>query len=194
MATNDILTLAEAKAHLNITGSGSDTKVAALVTAASMLLDAAAKTFFVKRSVVELHWPRGKFLFPRARPVNSITSILDPAGNSVPAADYYLDTDRSFIAHVGYWPTAVNATNLPVPWSVTLSAGWFANTAAVAEDVKQACRLRLSAIWDRPNPDVSSVGVGGLSVSYGSAPGGGMAAELTDTDRLLLAQYINEVM
>jgi hypothetical protein len=181
MADTDLVTLDNLKVILGISGTARDTQLSMLISAASKLIERRCVTYFVKRAgIVEkragsanwnvkvLTYPvqQGvKNLYLDGRPINGVTSIVDPKGNTVEAIDYSIIARKGILRHAGYWPVAVDANNLPSEWTITYDAGLFDSTATVEEGLSLAC-VRLVQDMVQRGPGVGSKSANGVSVSY----------------------------
>jgi hypothetical protein len=85
----DLCTLAEAKAHLNISVSTFDAELASFITVASDLVEAEANRVWRDTSYVEYHKGGQVEIALLHTPVKTITSIVDESG-TVSASDYTL--------------------------------------------------------------------------------------------------------
>lgn len=168
MATYDAITLDEAKVFLALEGTSEDEVLARLISGTTLEVERKLGTQFVQRSVVERHEGGCKRIYPQVVPVVSVTSIVDPAGNTVPSTDYVVRQQR-WLEHFGRFNPAQTTAGQVTDWTVTFTAGWFASTSAVAADVKQEVLRAVAALRESPAAGVSSVGVGDLSISYLSA-------------------------
>jgi hypothetical protein len=179
MATLDAVTLPEVKAALSIDGTDEDLALARLITAVTLGLEKRLRTQFVQRSVVEYREGHAKRIYLQTCPIASVTSIVDPAGNTVPSTDYIVRQKR-WLEHYGCFPYAFTTSGQTTDWTITYTAGWFASTALVSSDVKTEVITAVAAVREQPSANVSSVKVGDLSVSYvesgassSNKPGGG---------------------
>lgn len=192
--TYDLISLAEAKTHLGISDTAQDALLEALITGVSFAIEAYCQTAFVQRTVTDimaggLDFRRNeKTLYLTRYPIVSVISITDPAGNTVPAADYVIYAAEGMLVHAGAWPVAQDSNGNIARWSVVYVAGRYTNTLAVDADVKLACTLLVAARYSRREGDIASKSIGGgdFSISYRSAQAGeSMPLEVT----ALLAAY-----
>lgn len=118
-----------------------------------------------------------------------MTSITDPAGNTVPAADYVIYKAEGMLIHAGAWPVAQDSSGNIARWSVIYVAGRYANTASVEANLKLACKLLVATRFSQREGDVASKQVGDLRISYREGPGdnGGLPVEVAS----LLAPYVS---
>jgi uncharacterized phiE125 gp8 family phage protein len=166
---NALADLGEVKAFLGVTTSADDALIEALTDAASDRIEQLCQTAFIIRSFVEYHEGARKRLFLQRYPITEVTSIADPAGNTIPATDYIIKKDRGILEHFGHFWVAQTTGGQPTQWTVTYKAGRFADTSVVTEDLKLACKQLVAKPYDQKVAGVSSVGVGDLSISYASA-------------------------
>lgn len=141
-ATEEPITLAEAKLHLRVDHSADDQLIGALITAARQAAEER-----MQRSILPQTWEKRLDLFPSGielprGPVVSITSIkfLDTAGalQTLDPADYQLDNTSDYLGWVVPavdvdWPDTQENINAV---RVRYLAGW-ANPAAVPAAIKQ---------------------------------------------------------
>lgn len=159
--TLDVISLAEAKAALNIPSSvtENDLEIGVYVTAASRVLDARCGPVVNRTLTAELHDGGSYEIWLKNRPVYSVTSVteydyttgttLTAESNSVKPADgYYLDSNqgrilrRSEDTSVRFQPGKNNV-------AVTYVAGRAATTAAVDELFKRAGAMLVQHNWRR---------------------------------------------
>lgn len=186
---NALISLVEAKSHLGITVADHDTLLEALVDGSSAAIEAYCRNIFVQRTVTEIAAGSVKRLYLKSYPIVSVTSITDPASNTVPSTDYVIYKAEGMLLHAGNWPVAQDTNGNVARWSVVYVAGRAANTAAVDADVKLACKLLVATRFSQRSGGIASKSVGDLSVSYreGQLESGGLPAEVT----ALLASYVS---
>lgn len=90
------------------------------------------------------------------RPVKTITSILDPAGNSIPSTNYVLNEELGILESYGLFPRAVRSTGQRDRWTVLYTAGHFNDDASVSEDAANAILDLVSDYFHKAGPDVQS--------------------------------------
>lgn len=178
----DVVTLAEAKAALNIQSSDTtqDTELASYVTAVSRRLDELCGAI-VKRTITAEEYPGGgAVVYLRWAPVSAtatttITSVSEYSSGSAQALtaetlaastgyDYSFDAVTGRLSRRSSWTDSTFATQKVV---VTYSAGRYATTAAVDPKFKVAATIMLAQLWRREQ------GVGG-SATFPIAAGGGI--------------------
>lgn len=172
-ATNDILTLAEARLAVRIP-TGQTSELEAMITGLSTMVDDLCGPV-VTRAVTEVvSGPYSGPILLMSTPVVSITSVVEHVGttNTTLAADtYQLDADghlaRLFARSAGYDITWTSGAR---NYTVTLSSGRYANTAAVGYSWKERFRSLLaakwqfeSATWQRNRDDFPVDELGGVS-------------------------------
>ena len=193
VSANALISLAEAKTHLGITDTANDTLLEALIDGASAAIEAFCQTVFVQRTITDIvaggPGLRCKRIYLTRYPIVSVTSITDPAANTVPATDYVIYKAEGMLIHAGAWPEAQDSNGNVARWSVVYIAGRAATTAAVEANLKLACKMLVAATFSRRESGIASKRVGDLSVSYHapSAEGGGMPPEVAS----LLAPYVS---
>jgi len=149
----DVLTLAEAKAHLRIATSGDDTLITALNSAAGLAIERRCRRAFITQTLLLTlpEWPGDVIYIPRPSLI-SVGSVKyrDTAGALQTEAGtvYHVETE----AHPGRVSLLAdqswsNTETHPQAVQVTYDAGYGAS-AAVPEDIKQAIRIQLDVLWD----------------------------------------------
>lgn len=143
----DVLTTAEAKAHLRVTTSDEDTIIDAYRDAATEVVQVFTGRQLVRATrILKLErWPDHVFTMPRA-PLAGITSIqyVDENGDTKAwgSSNYQVDTTsvpgRVAVAYDVLWPNLRGGDLLPV--TVTYTCG-FADAASVPEELKTAVRI-----------------------------------------------------
>lgn len=81
-----------------------------------------------------------KRLYLDRYPIVSVTSITDEDSETVASGDYRILENLGVLEHDGVWPLPTGE------WSIVYTAGRFADTDSVSEDVRLACNL-LVAHW-----------------------------------------------
>lgn len=176
MATLDVLSLAEAKAALNLSGVVvHDTEIAPWVTATSLLLDRKVGPI-VRRTVTdEIHDGGDGVIRTRLYPVHSFTTVTEYSGltATVLTVDTNLTHPATGYRPEAYAPNAALYSGRLVRRSggygsaypsgsgnvvITYVAGRFENTAAVDERFKSAARLTLQNLWNSQRPNLAQVG------------------------------------
>lgn len=186
MATLDVLTLAEGKQAVNLTGvSTSDAELALWITTVSLLLDRHVGPIVVRTVTNEMHDGGGSPLFSlygftgviflRRFPVTSFTTITEYSGTtatvltaetnlSKPSASYLAQRYGPDPAlYSGRLERRASGSCVPFPAGtgnvvVTYEAGRFSNTGTVDERFKAAARLTLASLWNSQRPNLAQVG------------------------------------
>lgn len=124
-------------------------------------------------------------------PLRSITSIADPAGNTVASTDYAVFHNWGYLE--GAFPVAVDSNGFPSYWTVTYKAGRYANTAAVPDDLKQAVAFT-AGDWlqhkSGGSGDVIRKAVGDLSIEYADTSSTGTK----DTKNLIVPEKVYRML
>ena len=190
-----LVTVEEAQTYLGITASGEAlTRLEMLIDGVSAALDDEYQTYFVKRAWTEVHAGGighrrgfGRRVHLHRAPIEAVVSVVDGEGTEVDADDYLVLGDLGILEHHTRWP-------LPVyRWSVTVSGGWFEDTAGVAADVKLEALSRVAARYQDPEGrEAESVKVGDLQISYGGSAAGGTSALGAPGGRPRLSRYWRE--
>ncbi len=195
MATTDLATVQEVKDILEITGSAKDTVLAALVSAASLRLERWCKVPLIQRAFTERHGggriagSRGssKRIWLRNYPIVSVASVVDE-GSSVQTlvenTDFYVDKELGLLEHYASFPAPYKG-NLLGEWVITHTAGRWAATASVTADAKLACALAVADSLARKTPSATSMGIGGLSMSFSDSGDFGLPADV----RSIMSSY-----
>lgn len=205
LSAHALITLEEVKALLGITSTSFDDKLTGIINFQSARLDRWCRVGLVQRTYVEQYLGSAKderTFYPelanpdrefftggqtreialRHYPVVSVASIEDGDGNSVASTDYHIRKRQGILEHFGGWPIPYDANELLGEWTITYTAGFFANTAAVTEDVKAAVFALVARQHSVLVPGVASMATGTLSVSFGdlseTAETGGLPAEV----------------
>jgi hypothetical protein len=165
MATYDAVTLIEVKTALSIDGTAEDVSLARLISATTLEVERLLGTQFVIREVVEQHEGGERRIYPQVLPIVAVSSVVDPAGNAVPAGQYVVRQKR-WLEHWGHFPLAFNSAGQQTDYTVTYTAGHFSSTSTVAPDVKAEIVRAVGTLREAPAAGVTSVSVGDLSISY----------------------------
>lgn len=159
------LTLAEAKAHLNVTTDTDDDLIIRQIKAATLLLENRTNRCFVTQTRIlkaddfcDSRYIRGRRIYPARSPLKSVSSLayLTSTGGSqtMPSSDYIASTGDQ----PGWISEAYNATwpsVYPQPNSVTLTyvAGHSTVSSGVPDHIKQAVGM-LVGHWYRNRESV----------------------------------------
>jgi hypothetical protein len=166
MATTDVVTLDKAKTVLNIDGTSEDGRLAHLISAVSLELEKRLGTAFIQRSFVEQKEGGRKRIYLDRLPIVTVASMTDPASNTKTLDTDYVIRQGRYLEGIGYFAHAVNDQGQRTDWTITYTAGWFADTASVAFDVRAEALRVIGALREAPAPNAQSVRVGDLAVSY----------------------------
>ncbi len=154
--TGEVVTLAEAKQQLRVTGTGDDEHINRLIQAARELVERDASLSLLTQTVVE---KRDEFptnndeaMVLHRPPLQSVTSIqyIDEAGSTqtMSTGDYEVDTVRTpgavWLTADATWPSEKSIQNAV---TITYKTGYTA-VAGVPEKAKQAILLMVEALYD----------------------------------------------
>lgn len=175
MATLDVLTLSEAKAALNLTGTTQyDEELPAWITGVSLALDSKVGPI-VKRTITdEVHDGSDGHIYTNLYPVVSITSVKEynnvtetvlTAETNVtkPASGYFAEryqNNPSLYSGLIRRSASGIAERYPLGSGnvvVTYVAGRFDDTVSVDERFKTAARLMLQNLWNSQRPSLGNV-------------------------------------
>jgi hypothetical protein len=161
VAALDIITLAEAKATVNLdpTDVTHDAELARFISAVSSRIDDLCGPV-VARSVTELHDGGDTTIRPRSTPVGAVTSLTEYVGTvptvltaesnvSKPAAGYLLDVEWVHNVKI-IRRNGGNDARFPLGRKnveLVYSAGRAANTAAVPDVFRMAAALTVQHMW-----------------------------------------------
>jgi Phage gp6-like head-tail connector protein len=134
-----LLSLAEAKAHLNITGTSSDDELRNFLSAATELIESKVGPC-VPRTFTERVSQGACQLALSHYPVTSVTSVTSvwPGGPSWTAEELFTDTDAGIVAQVTLWPFWWG------PWDVAYVSG----RQVIPERFLHACKELVRHLWE----------------------------------------------
>jgi hypothetical protein len=187
-AITDVVKIDLAKAVLQIDGTSEDSRLAHLISAVSLELEKRLGTAFVQREFTEKKAGGVKRIYLDHLPIVSITSVTDPAGNTLTVDTQFVVRQDRYLEALGYFSQAVNSQGQRTDWTIVYQAGWFADTASVAHDVRAEALRVIGALREAPAPNAQSVRVDDLAVTYrdvGSEKGG----TVLDESMNVLADY-----
>ncbi len=153
----DLVTLAEAKAHLRVEHSAEDTLIQDYTTAAIELLDGRYGT--LGRALVNQTWILKLPCFPASRvielPLPPLVSVTDikyndtaSAEQTMTATDYTVQADhfvgRIVLGSDKSWPSTDNEVDAV---TITYVAGFGATSAAVPAAIKAAARVIIGELY-----------------------------------------------
>lgn len=156
---SEVVTSAEAKAHLRVESTDDDALIIAYLTAARAHMD--GRDGILGRALMTQTWELVLDAFPTAAislplpPLQSITSIKYQDSSNVEqtldAADYVVDTtsESSRVYPVTSWPSTYSTPNAV---TIRFVAG-YGNASAVPEPIKTAIKLKVQALYDNVPPD-----------------------------------------
>jgi len=168
-ATEEPVTLDEAKAHLRIDHDDEDDHIAALITAARQWAEMYTRRQFISATyTLYLDWFPGEIVVPRP-PLISVTSIsyLDTAGasqtlaTSVYAVDAVALPGRIRLKFNESWPGTRTIENAV---TVVYIAGYGAATA-VPETAKAALKLLVAHLYENREPYIVGTSVSALPMA-----------------------------
>jgi hypothetical protein len=165
-ATTDVIKIDLVKAVLQIDGTSEDARLAHLISAVSLELEKRLGTAFVQRSFTEKKAGGGKRIYLDRPPIVTIASMADPAGNTLTADTEFVVRQDRYLEAIGYFTHGVNDEGQRTDWTIQYTAGWFADTASVAHDVRAEALRVIGALREAPAPTAQSVRVGDLAVTY----------------------------
>jgi hypothetical protein len=99
-------------------------------------------------------------------PIVSVSSIVDPAGNSIDADDYWIDYEDSSLRTAGRFQRPVDANGHESYWTITYVGGQAVDTAAVPYNIKTAAKMWVSQLFTNPMQNITSKTLGDFSQSY----------------------------
>ncbi|WP_433382797.1 hypothetical protein [Streptosporangium sp. CA-115845] len=138
----ELVTLAEAKAHLNIPASrtGDDEEISRFIGALTAPIERHVG-IVLPVTVTERCWGGRRSLLLAHRPVQSIGSVTLPGGRTVPGSGYDLDGDAGVLhrmagGHLSCWERG------------RIAVVYTAGLAAVPAHVRQAALIILGHLWE----------------------------------------------
>lgn len=159
-ATIKALTVAEAKAHLNVTHTEDDSLISDYIDAATKVIEDRCRRCFVeqtRRLVMtgfdDRRYVHDRVIYPPRSPLNSVSSITyiatDATTTTLASSDYivsaYESPGRISEGYSATWPATYGVAD---DVTVTYLVGSSTTTAGVPANVKQAIRM-LVAHWYR---------------------------------------------
>lgn len=190
----NLISLAEAKAYINVTDSSHDARIQAIIDGASALIEDFCQNAMVIRSFTEhytggigIHKGGAKRLYLKKFPVVSVASITDDAGNTIPASQYVIWPEKGELEHFGYWYVPQTMNGAPGRWTVVYTAGRYANTAAVNPSLKLATNMLTAGRWMARSPGIMRQRIGELDIQWDrNLEAEGLPAEV----RSILGPYV----
>lgn len=171
---SDLISLAEARNYPGMPASGEADLIRALISACSLALEESCETAFIRRVFTEdyaheylIRRPdRDNYIQLRRYPIYSVTSITNPAGNTIAATDYWIDKPHGRLVCAGVWDVPQDSNGFVTYWTIVYTAGRYAASANVPANLKMACKMMVASLYGRPDRDVVSKSVGDLSLNY----------------------------
>lgn len=138
MAT--LVTLADAKAHLNISGSGDDAEIFGMVEAVTEPIERIVGSV-LQQSCTERHDGARPGIALMRRPVLSVASVTLPGGGTVTSGGYELDGGAGVLTRMmGGYPAVWEAGRIVVVYTAGLSA--------VPAHVRLAALITVQHLWE----------------------------------------------
>jgi hypothetical protein len=158
-----VLTLAEAKAHLNIPDSDSDAELQTFIDAAEAAL--AARVGPLGPTTTTARVAGGRTLSLPVAPAVSITSVTPVGGTALTVGSLYLDKDAGVISYS--YPSGLT---FPYSWyDVVYVAGRAAN--ACPDDLLMADKELLRHMWTTQRPSGGRFSSGSSDSAANTIPG-----------------------
>lgn len=182
--TYDLLTLAEAKAAINVATSDTtvDTELAQVITAASRMCDQVYGPVVTRTVTSEVHDGGLGTIWPRQTPALSVTSVTEydyttstaltaETNLSKPSSGYLLVGDGHRVKLLRR--SAGSDAKFPAGRGnvlVTYTAGRYASTAAVDARFKEACAVVVVHLWQHRGAGSGATGFAGEGPAFGAVP------------------------
>ena len=176
MAATDAITLAEAKAALNITGDGvvNDVELGQVVSAATALVEEWVGPLVIRSFSESLDGGSGEvWLTNEPVSVTSVTEYVGTSGTALTAeaagvAGGYLADGRALYRRTGAYDRAWRYGRRNV--AVTYTAGRYADTASVGPLAKEATVICLVHLWQHRGAGSGAGIQGGDGPAFGAVP------------------------
>lgn len=160
--TSEPVTLSEAKVHLRVGSSAEDTLISALIAAARQVAENECRRAFITQTwekTLDLFPEAIELPYPRTIGVTAITYLdRDGAAQTLSPASYLVDTKSEpgwVTPAYGYaWPETYLVPNAV---TVTYTAGYGANGAAVPNAIKQWILLMVGHYFENREASVPGV-------------------------------------
>lgn len=137
-----VLTLADAKIHLNINVSTTDVELQAFIDAAESAIAAKVGPLSVTAGTDRVRGAGKELILPRA-PVVAVTAITPVGGSALDLSSVVVDYRAGIIAYVA--ATQYNFARFPLPWyDVTYTAG----RSTVPADMLHAVKELVRHLWE----------------------------------------------
>jgi len=197
VSTYSLISLSEMKNFPGFTSlaSSEDAILEALIDAVTLDFESEWGCYGVQRTAIsERHnWksividsPGASKIWLTHSPVVSITSITDPAVNTVLSTAYSIDYDDGCLVNPCGWTVPVDANGFESHWTVVYTAGHVAATANVPANIKQAAKMWCASLYKRTDRDVTSKKIGELTLTYRD---GGANAGLPPEIRSMISEW-----
>ncbi len=147
------VSLVEAKAHLGVTITDDDARITSLIKGAREWAENdSGRSFITQTWEAKIDaFPLGNIIKLPKTPIQSITSVayIDTNGDSQTFTDFTLDIlgERIYLDYGESWPSTQDIENAV---TITYVAGYGA-AASVPEPIKQAIKLQIEKMFDRPD-------------------------------------------
>ncbi len=128
--------------------------------------EAYAGTSLLHKTYAEKQEGGVSYWYTYHRPIVSVTSIADPAGNVITSDRYLIEGEFGLINSYGLFPTARRTDGARDRWLVTYVSGVFATEAAVEANFKVGALLIIAKLFHNPEPQVQSRTEGKSTTSY----------------------------
>lgn len=162
MATNDVITLSEAKQHLSIMGNSApaeDAVLATYITAVSLRLDDLCGPIVIRTVSSESHDGGEYEIFLRKAPVATVTSVVEynqTTATSLTAETNAAKTGNDYLVDLPTGKLIRRTNGVDYRFNigrknivVTYTAGRAASTSAVDSKFKLAAGMMLAHLWRR---------------------------------------------
>ena len=164
MAISDyaLVTLADLKVYLGISGTDYDTKLEDLIDSVSFAVENYIGGYGVVRTIsTELHDGDSvcEYLQLRHYPISSVT-LIEVDSTEVSSTYYTVDKQAGLVKYSGGWSSGEQ--NIDVDYV----AGLYADTASVNDSLKLVCKMWIADLYQNTNPNVKSETLGDYSVAY----------------------------
>ena len=183
VSVSDVLT------YLGLPTDGSeDARVGDILAGIRAQVEQHVGTPLVRETKVEDFDAGDHVYYTYYRPIVSVTSIVDPAGNTLGSDDYVLQKEEGRLIFYSYIPRPVNSDGTLARWTITYVAGLFADEESIRPDIALAIRDLCAQHYHRPEPDVQAVRTLDQATSY--IPNPNSTFVLPPRVQHLLAPYV----
>jgi len=181
VATTSLITLAEAKVYpgMGSLASADEPIVESLCDACALEFESYLGKALIQRAFTEDYTyteisrqsRESDIIWLRRYPIVSVTSITDPADNTIADTDYWIDKVMGALRANSSWSLPKDDNGFTSYWTIVYTAGYWATTAAVPANIKTAAKMYVAYLYSRPNPEVASKSVGDLRIAYAESKG-----------------------